>query len=218
MGKNQCDLRQVKNKNVDKEYIPYVSTFNPNNPELFGIIKQNQHILERSYIMESVLKQKPLLKSKRPGWNLQCILTRARFDSHTIENVVTKCHRGNCGLCKHMLEGNHFTFENQRTFKVNAAMSCDVKNVIYVITCRGCRENYIGETTNLRHRTTVHNQQIRDPGTRKIPLSAHLDTCSNADPKYFIFPFYKMPTMDSSRRKMKEAHFIKVLKPKLNKY
>ena len=218
MEKNQCDLRQVKNKNVDKEYIPYVSTFNPNNPDLFGIIKQNQHILERSDIMESVLKQKPLLKSKRQAWNLQRILTRARFDSHTIENVVTKCHRGNCGLCKHMLEGNHFTFATQKTFKVNAAMSCDVKNVIYVITCRGCGENYIGETTNLRHRTTVHNQQIRDPGTRKIPLSAHLDTCSNADPKYFIFPFYKMPTMESSRRKMKEAHFIKCFKPKLNKY
>ena len=44
-----------------------------------------------------------------------------------------------------MLEGNHFTFANQKTFKVNAAMSCDVKNVIYVITCRGCGENYIGE-------------------------------------------------------------------------
>ena len=117
-----------------------------------------------------------------------------------------------------MLEGNHFTFANQKTFKVNAAMSCDVKNVIYVITCRGCGENYIGETTNLRHRTTVHNQQIRDPGTREIPLSVHLDTCSNADPKYFIFPFYKMPNMDSSRRKLKEAHFIKVFKPKLNKY
>ena len=44
--KNQCDLRQVK-KNVDKEYIPSVSTFNPNNPEVFGVIKQSQHILEK---------------------------------------------------------------------------------------------------------------------------------------------------------------------------
>ena len=79
--------------------------------------------------MESVLEQKVLLKSKQQAWNLQHILTRARFDRHTIENVVTKCHRGSCGLCKHMLEGNRFTFANQKTFKVNAAMSCDVKNV-----------------------------------------------------------------------------------------
>ena len=141
--------------------------------------------------MESVLKQKPLLKSKRQAWNLQRFLTRARFDSRSIENVVTKCHRGNCGPCKHMLEGNYFTFENKKKFKVKAGMSCDVKTVIYVIKCRGCGKNYIGGTTNLRYRTTVHNQQIRDPGTRKIPLSAHVDTCSNADPKYFFFLFKK---------------------------
>ena len=109
-------------------------------------------------------------------------------------------------------------FANQKTLKVNAAMSCDVKNVIYATKCRIFGENYIGETTNLRHRTTVHNQQIIDSSTRKIPPSAHLDMGANADPKYFIFLFYKMPTMDSSRRKMKEAHFIKVFKPKLNKY
>ena len=99
--------------------------------------------------MESVIKQKPLLKSKRQAWNLQRILTRARFDGHTIENVVTKCCRGYCGLYKHMLEGNRLTFANQTTFKVNAAMSSDVKNIIYVMKCRGCGENYIGETTIL---------------------------------------------------------------------
>ena len=78
-----------------------------------------------------------------------------------------------------------------KTIPLTGIYICDVKNVIYVIKCRGCWENYIGETTNLRHRMTVHNQQIRDLGTRKIPLSAHLDTCSNANPKYFISLFIK---------------------------
>ena len=73
---------------------------------------------------------------------------------------------------------------------------------------------YIGEPMNLRDRTTVQNQQKRDPGTRKIPLRYVL----KCGPKILRFPFYKMPTMDSSRRKMKEAHFIKNFKPKLNKY
>ena len=49
-----------------------------------------------------------------------------------------------------------------------------------------------------------------------IPLSEHIDNCSNVDPKYFIFPFYKMQTMDSSKKKMKEAHFIQIFKPKFN--
>ena len=43
-------------------------------------------------------------------------------------------------------------------------MSCDKKNVIYVITCPGCKEFYIGETENtLRARVRVHKQHINTP-------------------------------------------------------
>ena len=53
-------------------------------------------------------------------------------------------------------------------------MSCDVKNVIYVMKCRGCGEEYIGETGNfLRKRVTVHNQQIRDPSTRMLKVDIY---------------------------------------------
>ena len=82
----------------------------------------------------------------------------------------------------------------------------------------GCGENYIEETNNLRQRVTIHNQQIRDPTTRKIPLSAHIDTCSTSDSKYFIFPLYKMRCQDVTKRKMKERFFIKHLKPRLNRH
>ena len=210
MEKDIKELRQVKEKLNQNQIIPFVSTFNPQNPELFSVIKQNEHILEESDTMKSILEKTPFLKSKRQAWNLQRILTRARFDKQASETIVKKCNRGNCGLCKHLLEGKNFEFVNGKTFTVNASMSCDVKNVVYVITCRGCNENYIGETVNLRHRTTVHNQQTRDPSTRMIPLSAHIDNCSDKDPKYYIFPFYKVKTMDAAVRKMKESYLIDV--------
>ena len=38
---------------------------------------------------------------------------------------------------------------------------------------------YIGETGNfLRRRVTVHNQQIRDPNTRILFVSEHLNVCA----------------------------------------
>ena len=42
--------------------------------------------------------------------------------------------------------------------------------------------------------------------------------CSDKDPKYYIFPFYKVKTMDAAVRKMKESYFIDVFQPKLNKH
>ena len=38
---------------------------------------------------------------------------------------------------------NYFDF-NGKKYYVNATMSCDVKNVLYVIRCLGCNEYYIG--------------------------------------------------------------------------
>ena len=96
-------------------------------------------------------------------------------------------------------------------------MSCDVKEVLYVIRCLGCIEYYIGQTgRKLRDRRTVHAQQIRDPSTRKIPVSAHLDTCSQTDPKLIMSPFFKLKMENSSARLAKEHYFIRCFKPFLN--
>ena len=105
-------------------------------------------------------------------------------------------------------EGNCYNF-NGKVFYVNETMSCDVKNVIYAIKCNGCKELYIGQTGNkLRTRRTIHAQQIRDPSTRQIPLSEHIDNCSRSIPKFQMFPFFKMHTESISARLAKEKHFI----------
>ena len=54
-------------------------------------------------------------------------------------------------------------------------MGCDVNNLIYVMQCSGCGEEYIGETDDsLRHRMTVHGQQIRQTDVRILHVSSHI--------------------------------------------
>jgi hypothetical protein len=50
-----------------------------------------------------------------------------------------------CQLCPDIIEGESFTFKgnNKRCFP-NANMTCDTKNVIYVLVCNGCDEIYLG--------------------------------------------------------------------------
>ena len=98
-------------------------------------------------------------------------------------------------------------------------MNCTVQNVLYVLVCNGCKEFYIGQTGDkLRNRRTVHDQQIRDPSTRQLPLSEHLDNCAKTVPKYSIFPFYKFHSSDVSARLSKERYFMNIFEPKLNKH
>ena len=217
MNLDNNTLRTIKNKTDDK-VIPYVSTHNPKNPEIYKVIQFNLPILKEDPKMNDILSNFKIIKSKRQPNNLKRLLTKAKF-SNSDHHEVIRCHRPNCGLCVHLIEGDAFEFKCGRKFYVHESMTCAVKNVLYVIKCGGCGEEYIGQTGDfLRKRVTVHNQQIRDPKTRMLYVSGHIDICAHQlIPKYMIFPFYKMYSESVSFRCAKENYFISLLKPKLNR-
>ena len=84
---------------------------------------------------------------------------KARFGSKPINMEVKKCNGEKCGLCIYLIEGNSFLFKYGAFLEIKQSMSCDVKNLIYVMRCAGCGLKYIGETGDLGKRVTVHNQQ-----------------------------------------------------------
>ena len=217
MNLDKNTLRTVKKKTEDP-VIPYVSTYNPKNPEMYKVIQFNLPILHEDPKMNSILSNFKMIKSKRQPDNLKRLLTKAKFNDRKYHEVK-RCRRPNCGLCIHLIEGDAFEFKCGRKFYVHESMTCEVKNVLYVMKCSGCGEEYIGQTGNyLRKRVTIHNQQIRDPKTRMLYVSGHIDTCAQQlNTKYTIFPFYKMYSDSVSFRCAKENYFINLLKPKLNK-
>ena len=144
------------------------------------------------------------------------MLTKARFTNKPKEDYkVLKCNEPRCGLCKYITEGSSANFKG-KLFKVNDDMSCTTKHVIYVIHCRGCNEQYIGETVNLRNRITLHNQHIRHAELRNIPVSGHIADCSDQDPKYSCFPFLSNVNRKHNETKRKGEVFHANILPKLN--
>ena len=147
------------------------------------------------------LEEKFFLKSKRQPPNLKRLLTKARFTNNPKEDYkVSKCNEPRCGLCKYITEGSSANFKGN-LFKMNDDMPCKSKHVIYVIQCRGCTGQYIGETVNLRNRIALHNQHLRHAELRKIPVSGHVADRSDQDPKYFVFSFYQMKTESIEKRR-----------------
>ena len=56
-------LTTTEKKTDDR--LPYVSTYNPNNTEMFGILKGNSHILTNDQTMREALSTSKIIKSKR---------------------------------------------------------------------------------------------------------------------------------------------------------
>ena len=109
--------------------------------------------------MKNALCNIKFIKSKRQPKSLEKILTSAKFDTSNNKATVSRCNHPRCGICSNLIEGDTFTFKNGQTFKVKNGFDCTSENLIYVITCPGCTENYIGQTgMTLRQRMTVHRQ------------------------------------------------------------
>ena len=103
----------------------------------------------------------------------------------------------------HIYECETFIFKNKKTFQIRHPMNCKSKNLIYVMTCNGCGEHYIGQTGDkLCTRITVHRQQIRDPSTRQLPVSDHLETCNRNPSKlqFMVVPILKINSDDKAKR------------------
>jgi ribosomal protein S27E len=200
----------------NESIIPYISTYNPQNKELFSVIHNNMQILNTDNRMKEILTKHKITKCKRQLPNIKRILSRSLYTEESQHATVTKCNNPRCGLCGYIIEGESFNF-NGKVFYVKQSMNCNVENVLYVLRCNGCGEYYIGQTGGkLRLRRNVHEQQMRDPSTRQMPLSKHLDECSVNEPKFSIFPFYKFHHDDVSARLAKEKTFIQYFSPKLN--
>ena len=210
------ELRTPK-ATVETNTCAFVTTYNPNNKNMGNILHNSLDVLNTDSRCARLLNSINIIHSRRQPPNLKKILTRARLD--TVIPSVTKCQDKRCGTCRHLITGEEFTFKgSQKPFRVKMSMNCATENIIYVLQCQGCLENYIGQTSDtLRARIRVHKQQINTPEYRKIAVSKHIAECAaNKDIPFKVFPFYKILKPCKSFRDVKEQSFIKTFKPSLN--
>jgi ferredoxin len=195
----------------------FVYTHNPRNRNMWTTVQNSLDILNSDPRCSRMLDSFVLINSRRQPPNLKKLLTKAKCDTST--STVTQCQNKRCGTCPYIITGEHFTFKNsQKPFRVKVSMNCATENLLYVLQCQGCLENYIGQTSDsLRARIRVHKQQINTPEYRKIPVSKHIAECARDHSIPFkVFPFYKLFQSDKTLRDVKEQSFIHTFKPLLN--
>lgn len=141
------------------------------------------------------------------------ILTSAKFGNNTTHGVK-KCENKKCGVCDILIEGNHYKFKNTSTpFEIRKNLTCNSKNVVYVMECSNCAENYIGCTQALNYRVALHKSNIKIADNRYLNVSKHIATCGNA--KFKVMPI--LQTTNYTSLYIIEGNLISKYKPSLNK-
>ena len=186
-------LRATKPPKND-DLLVYLQINNPNNPNVFGYIRDYVSFLGKSKKYQNIFGGVKVIKSEKQPPNLQKLLVKSNILRENLNAQVTKCGRSNCGTCRHILETDTVNFHRVNVdFKIKTSFCCYSKDLIYKITCSGCSEYYIGLTVNLRQRVSNHKFSLFNHASRYQKVHKHIHECaSEHDLPFTIVPFYKV--------------------------
>ena len=135
---------RVKEKATEDNLLCLVTTYNPNNPQVFQLVKKTLSMLNQNSSLRSMMSKTKVLHSQRQPRNLKRMLTNSYFFSQKdTDPGVKSCGTKRCGTCPYFKQGKEFTFSTNETFQIKHSMNCTSTNLIYAITCAGCGHNYI---------------------------------------------------------------------------
>ena len=88
-----------------------------------------------------------MLAFQRPQ-NLGDILTHSKMNfSQNSAGSVSLCKRRRCTHCKSINESTEFkSSSTSEVFSLKKNFDCTSENVIYLITCKRCNSQYVGQT------------------------------------------------------------------------
>ena len=163
-----------KNKNR-KQVTAWVVDYNPRLPPLNNFLKKSLSKLYEDEQMRKCFPEGSLLVSHKKAPNLKKILVDQRYNNRnkplssngSIETLEEKgifvCNR-KCQMCqnKHLIPGKHFHCTvTKKNYTIKQHLDCNVRNVIYLITCNTCQKQYVGSTTNFKTRFTLYKSDIK---------------------------------------------------------
>ena len=145
------DLVCLQPKNTatsKKDRIPFIITHNPFNPPNGKTLTKYRRILEISEELKPVLESKTLVIYKR-AINLKKLLVCADIDPPIADRGSSPCGKP-CTTCPFMEKTENITsWRTKEQFKIKGRFNCKTKNVIYVISCKKCGLQYVGQSGNM---------------------------------------------------------------------
>ena len=113
----------------------------------------------------------------KPRPNHGRLLCRSKFQTQPNNHKVKNCGKS-CTSCFYLLKASLYQFKRvNKTFLLKNSFNYENSNVIYVIICEGCKEEYIRETDYLvNERININREDIRQSQQQQLAVEEFLRT------------------------------------------
>ena len=127
--------------------VPFILTHHPKLSDVGKILWENRDILYRVEEVEKVFSPPPFVSFRIPR-NLKSHLVRSKLYPLERKSGSAKCNKQGCHVCFNVSETKTFSCRNGKTYFINHHLDCNAKNLVYLLTCKCCGIQYVGQTSN----------------------------------------------------------------------
>ena len=215
MQKVHFSKQGQKSKKVEKG-VPFVVTYHPLLNKLSSILHRNLYLLYMNQEVKNVFTPGPIV-SYRSARKISSYLVRAKL--YPLERKVgsVKCGKSRCEVCLSIQETDAFTSTTTgESFKMNHKLNCDNNCLIYLLTCKCCGKQYVGETTDeFRLRWNNYKSNGRKNARNETCMQEHLfEHFKSEDHSGFLgnVSITLIDKTDGKESKRRENYWMRTLK------
>ena len=139
----------------------------PRLPSVTNVMKRHWLAMTLDPHMAEVFPAPPMVAHTRPQ-NIRDKLIKAKLPPKTRKKRsipgMHKCNKERCKICPYVRQTKEAKATKvKKAVPLSKEYNCKTKNLVYLVTCTKCGEQYIGETKHtLEHRGNQHLGYIRN--------------------------------------------------------
>ena len=206
----------VRNKTTDRPV--FVIHYDPRLPSVNNIIKKHYRSMIEDPKMKEVFPDPPLIAYRRQK-NIRQYLIRAKVPPDVRRPKrklpgMKKCN--SCVYCHYIMTGDHVKFTATKYIhQITTQITCNTRNLIYLITCLKCLMQYVGETDRrLKDRFLEHQGYVRNKHLNKA-TGEHFNLPGHSLSDMHITALEHVQNADEAFRKVREKMYTRLGNTKL---
>ena len=203
-------LKRVFKSKTTKRQV-FVIRYDPRLPSINQIVRKHYRTMVQDPYMAECFPEPPLIAYTRPK-NIRDRLIKAKIPSGARPKRkipgMHKCKQ-NCNICPYVntckLVKSTYT---DKVVHLSREYNCQSKNLVYLVQCLKCKDQYIGETKKtLNFRFTQHIGYVHRNDQRQA-TGRHFNSDGHLLSDMSITVLETINTLDEAYRKRRESHWI----------
>ena len=141
--------------------VKFIAIFSPALASIRGFIRKNTHYLHSDEVLEKAFPKKKFSVIYRRNKNLKEMVATSLYPkpNNKSNRTIVSCNK--CDICKMITDSKFRCTVTGKTYFIKDNLSCDGCNVIHLITCYNCREQYVGSAINFKQRFKIQKSDIK---------------------------------------------------------